>query len=356
MACPQPRPLSDLEFLDAFNARVEQERVPVSGSVELTRRCNLRCIHCYAGPAPAADAAAELSTADWHRLLDEVSHAGCLYLLLTGGEPLLRRDFREIYRHAKENGLLVTLFTNATLIDDAIADFFAEYPPRSIEISLYGAGPAVHDAITGVPGSFQEGLKGIQRLLSRRLPVWLKSMLMNLNRDEIPRLRELAAGLGLRFRIDPLLFPRFDHDPGPMGLRVSPEEAVAAEFDDPEELRRWRDHLRGHVAPPILDSLYQCNAGRTTFHITPAGRLQPCLMADRLGYDLRRGDFTSGWVGVMPRLLEIPAGADQPCRSCRHRQSCTYCPAQFGLETGAEDRPAPYVCEISKRRLQMIQQ
>ena len=172
----------------------------------------------------------ELSTAEWRRILDEVTRAGCLYFLITGGEPLLRPDFREIYRHAKENGLLVTLFTNATLVDEAMADFFAEFPPRSIEISLYGAGPAVHDAITGSPGSFQKRLEGIQRLLSRRLPVWLKSMLMSLNRDEIPELRELAAGLGVRFRIDALLFPRFDRDPGPLGLRVSPEEAVAAEL------------------------------------------------------------------------------------------------------------------------------
>lgn len=356
MACPQPRPLTDLEFLDAFHARVERERLPISCSVELTRRCNLRCVHCYAGPAAAADGAAELSAAEWRRVLDEVTRAGCLYLLLTGGEPLLRPDFREIYRHAKENGLLVTLFTNATLVDEAMADFFAELPPRSIEISLYGAGPAVHDAITGVPGSFQKGLQGIRRLLSRRLPVWLKSMLMNLNRDEIPKLRELAAGMGVRFRIDALLFPRFDRDPAPLGLRVSPEEAVAAEFDDPEELRRWRDHLRRQTDPPVVDSLYQCNAGHTTFHITPAGRLQPCLMAGRLGYDLRRGDFAGGWSEVMPRLLEIPAGPEQPCRGCRHRPSCTYCPAQFGLETGAENRPSPFVCEISKLRLQMIQQ
>lgn len=356
MACPQPRPLSDLEFLDAFNDRVERERLPLSGSVELTRRCNLRCIHCYAGPAAASDGAAELSTAEWHRLLDEVTRAGCLYFLITGGEPLLRPDFREIYRHAKENGLLVTLFTNATLVDEAVADFFTELPPRSIEISLYGAGPAVHDAITGVPGSFQRGLQGIQRLLSRRLPVWLKTMLMNLNRDEIPALRRLAASLGVRFRIDAQLFPRFDRDPAPLGLRVSPEEAVAAELSDPEELRRWQDHLRRHTDPPALDSLYQCNAGRTTFHITPAGRLQPCLMADRPGYDLRHGAFASGWDGVMPRLLEIPAGPDQLCRSCRDRQNCGYCPAQFGLETGAEDQPSTYVCEIAKLRLQMIQQ
>ena len=78
-------------------------------------------------------------------------------------------------------------------------------------------------------------------------------------------------------------------------------------------------------------------------------------MMDRLGYDLRRGDFASGWVGVMPRLQEIPAGPDLPCRGCRHRQNCGYCPAQFGLETGAEDQPSQYACDITKIRLQMIQ-
>jgi radical SAM protein with 4Fe4S-binding SPASM domain len=356
MACPQPRPMTNLEFLDAFHDRVERDRLPISGSVELTRRCNLRCVHCYAGPSPAARTDDELSAAEWRRLLDEVTRAGCLYLLITGGEPLLHRDFREIYRHAKEIGLLVTLFTNATLVDEALADFLAELPPRSVEVSLYGAGPAIHDAVTGAAGSFQRGLDGIHRLLSRRLPARLKSMLMRLNRDEIPALRTLAAELGVPFRVDALLFPRFDRDHAPMQLRVSPAEAVAAEFGDPEELRRWRDHLLRQARVEPSGTLYQCNAGHTTFHITPAGCLQPCLMADRLTYDLRRGDFMTGWNQVMPRLAGIPVDSDQACRHCQFRQTCGYCPAQFGLETGAEDQPSQYMCQLGRERLTMIQQ
>ena len=130
--------LSTEKYLEEFSAKAERLRIPLSGSLELTNRCNLDCVHCYFGPQAKREVpgAVEMSTARILSLLDEITDAGCLNLLITGGDPLLRDDFPIIYKHAKEKGLLVSVFTNGTLITKRVLDLFADLPPREIEISL----------------------------------------------------------------------------------------------------------------------------------------------------------------------------------------------------------------------------
>ena len=136
--------------------RVGGRRVPLAGTIELTRRCNHHCRHCY-NNLPAGDSKAlaeELNTDELLRILDELAASGCVWLLFTGGEILLRPDFLEIYIYAKERGFLITLFTNGTLITPQLADELARRRPFSIEITLYGATPETYERVTGVPGSF----------------------------------------------------------------------------------------------------------------------------------------------------------------------------------------------------------
>ena len=152
-------------FRDLFQ-RASAARVPLAGTLDLTRRCNLRCVHCYLGPQEGVRAAGdrEMSTAQVLAILDQVVDAGCLHLLITGGDPLLRRDFPEIYRHARLSGLDVTVFTNGTPVTDRIIELFRELPPRVVEVTLYGATAGTYERITGVPGSFERCLAGVRRL------------------------------------------------------------------------------------------------------------------------------------------------------------------------------------------------
>ena len=118
-----------------------KKRVPVTGSINLTHRCNLNCVHCYLGgrDSEIRSPNAELNTEQWLEIIDQVTDVGCLDLLLSGGEVLLRPDFETIYQKAVSNGLLVTVFTNGTLLNGKILSLFADLPPQYIEISLYGA-------------------------------------------------------------------------------------------------------------------------------------------------------------------------------------------------------------------------
>jgi len=147
--------MGQLRYAD-FSSRVHRQsaalRIPLSGSIEVTRRCPLHCVHCY-NNLPAGDGARskELSYKQHRRILDEVADAGCLWLLYTGGEIFQRNDFLDIYTYAKKKGLLLTLFTNGVLITDSIADYLAEWPPFSIEITIYGSTRETYERVPNPP-------------------------------------------------------------------------------------------------------------------------------------------------------------------------------------------------------------
>ena len=191
-----------------FHQHVTALRAPLSGSVELTRRCNLKCTHCYNNLEPGNREAKndELTYEEHCRILDEITDAGCLWLLYTGGEIFARPDFLNIYTYAKQKGLLLTLFTNGTLITPPIADYLADWRPFSIEISMYGRTPDTHDRITGIPGSFERSMRGIQLIMERDLPLILKAMVLTLNKHEIWDIKRFVEEeLGLEFRFDAML-------------------------------------------------------------------------------------------------------------------------------------------------------
>jgi radical SAM protein with 4Fe4S-binding SPASM domain len=356
MTCADPVSLSNREFLDAFNKKASQLRIPLSGSLDLTHRCNLRCVHCYLGPQAGCwgRQEQEMDTARILEIIDEITGAGCLHLLITGGEPLLRDDFAPVYSHAKKKGLLVTVFTNGTTGIDSVLDLFENLPPRAVEISLYGATASTYDLITGVPGSFDRCMKGISLLLERRIPVRLKTVLMTLNSPDFFAIADLAASLGVEFRFDAAIFPRLNGDRLPLGLRVSPSAAVEREFTNRERAADWKLFFEKTRGLPLSDRLYNCGAGLTGFHIDPYGYLQPCIMANKTRFDLAKGSFMEGWRGTISKIREKVGGKTSSCNHCERRHLCGFCPAFFDLENGSEEECSEYLCSIGHYRLQAI--
>jgi radical SAM protein with 4Fe4S-binding SPASM domain len=341
----------DESFWLGIAARIRKERVPLSGSVDLTSRCNLDCVHCYVRQGPGMpQQTAELSTGQWLKILAEIAEAGCLDLLISGGEPLLRDDFLEIYSFAKRRGFLVTVFTNGTLVGERTVDLFKELPPRLVEISLYGASEEVQDRITRVPGSFQKTMQGIERLLAAGVPLRLKSVLMTLNSDGFPAIETLARGLGVKFRFDPAIFPTLAGDHAPVDLRVSPERAVEQEMAEPGMLEEWRDFLGPFRGLADDGFLFNCGSGVNTFHVDAQGRLFPCLMVRKDGYPLMEGSFNDGWSRGFDHFREEIATIGMPCRGCGEKLLCGYCPGFFEMENGDRHVPSPYLCAIGKRR------
>ncbi len=168
-------------------AALKKTRSPMSFDVELTARCNLNCRHCYIN-RPAGDAEAEsreLTAAEIERIAGEAAGLGSVWCLLTGGEPLLRRDFFDVYLMLKKKGLLLSLFTNAALVREEHAAFLKKYPPRAVEVTVYGVTRETYEAVTRVPGSYRAFRTGLDLLLEAGLPVRLKAMALRSNREEL---------------------------------------------------------------------------------------------------------------------------------------------------------------------------
>ncbi len=344
-----------------LHQQVVAHRTPVSGSIELTRRCNMRCTHCYNNLATGHQEAqrGELTYEEHCRILDEITDAGCLWLLYTGGEIFARPDFLDIYTYAKQKGLLLTLFTNGTLINATIADYLAEWRPFSIEISIYGRTPEIHDRITGIPGSFERCMRSIRLIMKRDLPLILKTMVLTLNKHEIWDMKRFVEEeLGLDFRFDAMLNPRIDCSLSPLAVRLSPCEVVELDLQDPKRMTGWTqfcEHFHG-PAPRINGHhpLFTCGGGQNAFAIDPEGKLSPCVLWDESTYDLRQGSFREGWEGFLLKLTQGEITKKSKCLNCEIRSMCGMCPANGLLEAGGPETPVDFLCQVAHLRAHVL--
>lgn len=352
MECFHIPEINYARFSDQLHKKVLAERIPINGSFELTFRCNMRCAHCYCNlPANDKDASdKELSTIEVFNILDQIAEAGCLWLLITGGEPLLRPDFFEVYSYAKKKGFIITLFTNGTLITPETADYLVQWPPFKVEITLYGVTEETHEKVTRIPGSFRRCKRGIDLLLKQKIPLGLKTMAMTLNKDELWQIKEYAEGLGLKFRFDPILNPRLDGSKITCKLRLSPEEVVELDLADEKRVKEWREFCKKFIGPSKSDNLYICGAGISTFHIDPYGKMSACDMTRFQNYDLRGGPFEEGWYQSIPEFLTLKPEGDYPCGKCELISLCGQCPGWGWLENGNPEAPVEYLCQIAHLR------
>ena len=357
MDCEQTQWVSNREFMERLTRRAVAERTPLSGGMDLTDRCNLNCIHCYihSPEGRRAHKGDPLPTTRILSILDELAELGCLFFLITGGEPLLHPDFARIYRHAKRCGLMVTVFTNGTLVDEATVELFSEYPPRAVEITVYGATQATYEEITGVAGSYDRCMRGIHLLHEAGTTLCLKTMLMEQNKHEFYAIKQLAADLGARFRFDSGVTPTLAGELHPLHCRMEPEEIVRYEFEDADVTTSWV-RFREYVGETRNRAgyLYQCGCGESVFHIDARGHLLPCMMARDVSYDLKRGSFATGWRDAIPQVPNVKSAEDTACRECPVLGLCGYCPPCFRAETGDGGFAPPYMCRLAQARLSEI--
>jgi radical SAM protein with 4Fe4S-binding SPASM domain len=352
MQFPYLPEVSLTEFSKRLHKHVMEKRIPTGGSFELTFRCNLRCVHCYCNLALNDQDAVkeELNTQEIRNILDQIAEAGCLWLLMSGGEPLVRKDFLEIYTYAKKKGFIITLFTNGTLITPELADYLVQWPPSSVEITLYGITSEVFERVTGVPGSFKRCKNGIELLLERKIPLELKTMVMTLNKEELWQIKRYSEELGLDFRFDPELNARLDGSKTPCNFRLSPQEVVELDLADRKRAKKWKEFCEKFVEPVESDNLYSCGAGINTFHVNPYGKLTVCSMSRFQEYNLRSGSFKEGWEKVIPEFLTLKAKTDYPCGKCDLISLCNQCPGWAWLENGNPEEPVEYFCQIAHLR------
>jgi len=344
--------------VDAIGRTAVNKRIPLNGSIAMSHRCQLRCVHCYLGEERfiPPEKAGELPTAFWLDVLDQVAEAGCLNLLMSGGEVFLRRDFATAYEHAIRLGMLVTVFTNGNMVDERVVELFREWPPQLVEVSLYGATAEVYDRVTGMKGSYERCMRGVDALRAGGVEVGLKTVILRDNHHEVPRMREMAAERGASFRVDPAIAATFAGDLSPLEHRIPAAQAVAIEMQDETMLDKAAELLESRRGSRSEDRLFSCLAGVTSFHVDPRGQLLPCLMVQdgRNGYDLRSGSFRAGWDGIIAGFHDQKTTPGYKCHDCDVRFLCSSCPAQSALETGSVHKKSDYYCGLGEARLVQI--
>jgi radical SAM protein with 4Fe4S-binding SPASM domain len=349
------------DFSLGIHERLLRERVALEATIEVTRRCPLECAHCY-NNLPMDDQQArvrELSYQEHCRILDEITDAGCLWLLYSGGEIFARRDFLNIYTYAKKKGLLITLFTNGTMITPKIADYLLEWRPFSIEITLYGRTKETYERLTGIPGSYEKCMSGIGLLKERGLPLKLKSVAVSINKHEIWDMQRFAEDeLGLEFKFDAMMSPRIDCSQSPLAVRLKEWEIVDFDLQEPRRMREWKqfaERFNGPVHSPEHSSdIYHCGGGVNGFAIDPEGRMSICVLSHFDTYDLRKGSFREGWEDFLLKVRSKKATMATKCVKCEIKALCGMCPANGELENGHAEKPVEFLCHVAHLRAQVL--
>jgi len=246
--------------------------------------------------------------------------------------------------------MLVTLFTNGTLLTPRIADALADFRPHVVEITLYGATQQTYEKVTQVPGSYDRCRRGIDLLLQRGLRVTLKSVLLTTNLHELPETRALAERLGVRFRYDGTLWPRLDRGRQAFDYRLSVAQMIALDEADPERQVQWD---RMAAAPggqlPRTEYVYDCGAGLRSFHIDSAGKTSVCTMSRRVTYDLLQVPFQEAWERL-GGLRKLKRQLNTACRTCTVGGLCSQCPGWSQAIHGDDETPVDYLCELGRLR------
>jgi len=339
-------------YFREFCDKSRHHRVPVEGQIKLTYLCNYRCVYCYCTHCNnIINEKKELNFIQWKDILDQIHELGGICLTITGGEALLHRNFLRIYDYARNKGFLVTIFTNGFLLDDEIIKHFVKNPPFSIELTLNGITKRTYESITQVPDSFRRIMDIIKNIVSNNLPLVLKTMGLKENKNEILKIKEFAEkllGKG-KYCFDSFVAPCLDGSPEPVSHRLSIKEILEIENQDSNMMANKSYYLRKPRNQSLpKEYLYHCSSWITNYIINPYGLLQFCNLTRKYSTDLTKESFREGFYNVFPRLLREKYKSDSKCIDCKYRYYCFHCPSRAYLETGDEEAPVEYFCQLAR--------
>jgi MoaA/NifB/PqqE/SkfB family radical SAM enzyme len=276
------------------------EAIPLNCQIEITYRCNHLCSFCYNSPTGAP----EMTTEQIFAALRKISDFGVLYVTLTGGEALCHKDFFKIAAEVRRLGMALRVYTNGFLLaDDKILSRLKALKPTEVEVSIHGARPETHDALTRIKGSFNKTVQAIDKLVSAGIKVGLKCPITKLNQNELFEIRDLGERFGLRVIFDAVITPKDDGNLDPLALRPD-DEFVQRYWGE------WYSELHRGETPPRAnhcagDTQANCGTARGGFTIDPYGNILPCVAFRRsAGNILEIDSFEEVW-RTSPVLEEV---------------------------------------------------
>ena len=348
--------------------QARRTRTPANGSIELLPLCNMNCDMCYVRLSrEEMEAKGRLRTADeWLEIGRQMKDAGVLFLLLTGGEPFLYPDFRRLYLELRKMGMIITINTNGTLINEDLAEFFGKYKPRRVNITIYGTDEETYDKLCHYPGGYEKTLWGIRLLREQGVDVKVGGSLARANRDDLDKLLDIGEELDIPVRVDTYMIPatRERDLPYNMQSRLNPEEAARARIlalkreMGPEVFPQYvcqsverADHPEPAEAKPGHMS---CMAGQCSFTINWQGEMRPCVILTEPAISVFEVGFKAAWKYIVEETHKILL--NEKCSTCHMRHLCRTCAASALLETGSYDGVPDYMCRYAGESLRILRE
>jgi radical SAM protein with 4Fe4S-binding SPASM domain len=336
-----------MSLLAEMNQKALGLGIPISVHLDITYRCNERCVHCYLDH----DDHGEMTTAEIKDILNQLSDAGVFFLTLSGGEVLMRRDFFDIVAQARRLLFNVKVKTNGVMIHEAEAKRIRELGVEQVQISVYSHRPEIHDAITKLPGSLKRTVEAIRFLKSQGIKVVIANVLMAGNFFDNAGVIALTRELEVSYTLDPTITPKMDGDRSILALRI-PGSELKQVFRTEELVGDVEEFCAPPPAPgdDVMDGL-PCSAGHTACYISPYGDVFPCVQFPLPSGNLRRQSFADIWQNSsqLKEVRSIRARDLPTCSTCAHVGTCTRCPGLAYME-GNMRGPSTADCEKSFQR------
>ena len=346
--------------------KADLAQIPVAGNIELLPLCNMDCKMCFAKMTrQEMEAHSPMHThEEWLRIAEQAAKSGTIFMLLTGGEPFLYPNLKELYQGLKRLGMIVSINTNGTLITDEIADWLAQDPPRRLNITLYGANDATYGKLCGNPHGFSQVMDAVKRLTSRKISIKFNCSLTPDNIGEMDAIWAVSQKWNIPIEMGFYMFPPVrKNNVGNEKNRLRAEDAAWARFHMEElrygkqfgeyvryTLQRFREY---HQTEPYQEG-YTCRSGNSVFWINYDGTLSACSFTNDFQVNVFEQGFLPAWEAVKEHVGCSKMA--QECHMCEKRLLCGRCAAAAISETGIIGGVPRYYCELTERYLELLKE
>ena len=336
-----------------LNFRARMRGVPFYGSFELTPLCNFDCKMCYVHlNRDQMQGRPLLTTEQWIDIMDHAIDAGMMYADLTGGECLTYPGFREIYLHLRSRGIGVVILTNGQLLTEELADFLAQYPPDSIQITIYGSNEDAYEAVTG-RRAFEDVKRAIQLLKDRNLRMFLTTTPSRYMQMDVSELLTFLHSTGVRYGVGISSIAARD-DTGRKLSDYTPEADLYVRFHR-AQMQFNESHIQTveKISPTTWyipkgfypQTMLTCSSGQSTFHMNWKGEMLPCIPFHSVNRSVLEYGFENCWSWIQEQMKTYVTPSK--CMTCTNRAVCDVCAAErtMGILNGPLNKSVCEKCE-----------
>lgn len=346
--------------------KADLARIPIAGNIELLPLCNMDCKMCFAKMTKSQMEAHHrmYNYKEWIEIARQASQAGTVFMLLTGGEPFLYPNLKELYFELKKMGYILSINTNGTLIDDEIADWLAQSPPRRLNITLYGASDETYATLCNNPKGFTQVMSAIEKLKARNIDIKFNCSLTSYNIQDLDAIHAISRELDIPIEIGFYMFPPVrSNNIENVRYRLSAEDAAKArfrieelnhgtEFDDfvRYSLKAYRQYEQTNP----YESGYTCRSGNSVYWINYDGTMSACSFTTDCQIDVFEKGFDAAWKDLKEHVKNSEMSRE--CHNCKMKILCGKCAAAAISETGDIGGVPRYYCELTSHYIKLLEE